>query len=221
MSVGLLSRPPRSIRPAPAGSRPIAPWDARPDGWELIEPSPGERFLTRVDRILLSTADSVADRISRRTFLSRTGQLGLLIGLVGTRLLWGAEEGQAAPFCNTCVDPGETDRNDGACGPSEPCNVLNECSGANNGNCNLGWGCNNSNVQGQVWASGVCQPQNAGGTWDECCGSQITTCRDCCGCKIHSSGTCTQGTCSNKTRYKCICENHTSINCDQTFNLNC
>jgi hypothetical protein len=215
MSVRLLSPPDRPVRPAPYGSRPPGRADGPPDGWQILNQSRFESLVVAGDRALLRASDHLARRISRRTLLKRLAQTGVVIGVAGSRLVWGPDYGLATPRCNVC-DPNE--RNPGACGPSEQCGNL-ECSGTGDGRCNLSHSCNGRSVEGRVWGRASCTT-NQGGTWQECCQNRVWICRDCCGCQVHSSGQCNTGNCSSGTRYKCICEKNTGNFCNPDPNQN-
>lgn len=205
------SVPPRLVRPAPLGSRPTAAWDSPPDGWDLVMPSFGDRVTTVADRPALTVMDSIARSINRRTFIKRVGQVGAVIGLSGARFLWGVESALAVNPCNACVN-GATDNNPGACGPSEPC-FSNECSGANGFQCNLSHTCNNGvSMEGRVYNTSDCTTTQPG-FWEECCQRKLHRCRDCCGCRPHSSGGCNRNVCSAGARNKCICEYNVGTSC--------
>ena len=245
MSVGLRSRPRRAltrsvrqarllrtrlhrfVRPAPPGARAPAPPDSPPDGWRLVSVSPADALLVLTDRGLLWVSDSIARQVPRRTFLTRVGQVGLVVGLTGARVLLRTEEGvgvTALP-CNVCTDPGENDNNPAACGPSEPCGNQECRSGDNRHLCNLDFECNSPprSVEGREWGRSECTT-NQGGKWDECCGGQLAICRDCCGCRTHASGQCVDmfsPFCTNQTRWKCICDKQTTTPCTVGGTANC
>lgn len=194
-------------RPVPAGVRPPASFDARPDGWEHPDGTFVERLSERADRFVLSSSGALARQVSRRQFLGLLAQGGLLVGIGFAGLLWGMPRAAAALPCDV-YDPNFS--NPGACGPSEECDAI-ECGSA--GNCNSGHTCagNNVAVRGQPHLSGEC---GTAGSWDECCPAGLFRCTDCCGCKTHGSGTCADSSCPNpEPHYKCICEKKLQDNC--------
>lgn len=210
MSLELLPRPlsrPRPGRPAPAGTRPPAPGDAPPDGWQAVSSTRLGRVIGVADRLLFVATSAVGGRLSRRVFLGRLGQLGLLVGLSASGLVFGTDAEAVIHNCN--FDDAPDCDNPGACGPSEPCNA-SECT--TTGNCKLTYSCNGKSVEGRQYGSTTCTTSQ-GGSWTECCVNSIWVCRDCCGCAVHSSGTCSTGNCSGATRYACICERNSHDPC--------
>jgi hypothetical protein len=193
----VLRSPPRRLRrPAPEGSRPLelgADWP--PDGWQLVDPSLSDRMVERADYGLLRAADSMARWITRREFLRRAGELGLVAGLATTRVVWGKDVAQAGHVrCYQCGN---------ACGPSPPCPTSRCTSG---GDCNAalsgmryrvhdGWAC--TNTSGQCWIANCCNPPSGH------CETQQAK-KQCCDCCDSGSPNNCTSPCTNK--YKCICE---------------
>lgn len=197
MSKGLLLSPRRVPRPAPPGVRPglARDSDRPPDGWELLNPTPAQRVGVHLDRALLRLADSAARGTTRREFLKRTGQVGLLAGLAASDLLWSPTRAKAfhtSELCKGCPP----------CGPSVFCGS-DDCRA--DGQCQL----NTPNVRRQIYTTGTCSSSSAHNGWTENCCSDcsgqwhcIANCADCCTPDVTGSGTCS---CTNPQRYKCIC----------------
>jgi hypothetical protein len=236
MSVELRSRPRRTFthsvgqtrllrtrfhgfaRPARPGVRAWVPPTVHPtDGaW------PADALLVVIDGGLLWVSDSIARQVSRRTFLSRVGQVGLVLGLSAARVLLGTDGGVAvtAPECNVCTDTGENDVNPGACGPTEPCGNQECRSGDNRHLCNLDFQCGSPprSVRGRIWGTFICTNSQPG-KWDECCQGKLSICRDCCGCRTHARR-CEVGACTGGTRWACICDKETTTSCTADPSLN-
>lgn len=201
MLTGLRLRRHRNTRPAPAGSRPSASTDSPPDGWDLVEPSRGQQASVRLDGALLRVADSAARHVSRRDFLKRVGQVGLVVGLGTVRVLWGPVPRAEAAHCNHY---GQSSSG-GACGPSEICPNLSctaekQCKTAHT--CSQGCG-----VRRQPHTQGTCGSDSASNCWTECCSGTTWRCCDCCTCQTLNEDACMS--CTGCTKRKCICRKPT------------
>jgi hypothetical protein len=207
LSIGLRWLMRDASRPAPLGARPPRlRTDMPPDGWEALKLTPAQSLGASIDSGLLRAADGVARSISRRVFLRRAGQLGLLLGLAVTDVLWFSPSAQALT-CN--FFDGSNDKFPGACGPSEPCGG-SQCNSSDN--CDTKVQCSGGgHLQKQPWASATCGTGD--NSWSENCCSQNGfhwSCHDCCGCTANISGQCDFASCGNHTRYRCICRHQGS-----------
>lgn len=108
----------RSATPSvPAGVQAPAALDKPPDGWTVVNPTLARRFEVQADRILLSATDSLAREISRRRFLKRLAQAGVVVGLSFGNVLWQEHPSRALPLECNCFGQGQA----GPCGPSDIC----------------------------------------------------------------------------------------------------
>jgi hypothetical protein len=200
-------RTPSTPRAAPPGvwAMPLRP-DRPPDGWEVLSPTAGQEALVRLDAALLRFADTAARGITRRGFLKGLGQLGLLLGLTTTGMLWGTELARAhPPACDLFDDPG-----DAPCGPSPICDRDLYCN--DNGNCQA----NRGDTEKRTYGGGSCCSSTCSGTdncWREhCCGHPNWNSHvRCCDCCAPSAGVdCTGSGCPNN---RCICRSKVGATC--------
>lgn len=168
-----------------------------PDGWEPLDPTPGDRVLAHVDRALLRFVNGAAAGITRREFLRRAGEAGLVIGLSASVVLWERPAGAEHTFenCKGCPP----------CGPSEHCGN----SKCKQGDCDLSV----SYVRKRPYGGSNCAPSDAHNCWKENCCDKcgpgktfhcIARCCDCCTTTVTASGICN---CASPTRYLCHCRN--------------
>lgn len=188
----------RHVRPAPAGgARVTSRADRPPDGWIPVDPGLGDRLATEIDRSVLSLADAAARRVSRRAFLRRVADVGIVLGLAVTGLSWGQRTAGAYAHIYSSCDP-IGDPPPGPCGPSGLCDP-STCSNGNcaNNNKKRPWGgstcCSSCSGTDNCWQENCCANNN----WN----SHIKCC-DCCN-STGSGGSCT--TCGGGTAQKCIC----------------
>ncbi len=190
---GSLSKPRRLARPAPPGARPASDVTGPPDGWRRLGVGPLRRAEFTADSTLLLATDSIVRRMSRRRFLRGAGELGLVIGVGASKLLFDAPAWAAPELECNCFGDGES----GPCGPSDLC-FLSECG--NNGHCDSNAVCSNGvHVKGRPHNDMDC---GTSGCWNECCGGTTRLCCDCCGCRQHTIQ-CVSN--CGATHYKCIC----------------
>lgn len=182
-------------RLAPPGTRPPEPRpDRPPDGWSPLKPSRRDRIWSSVDAAVLRLADGVARGLTRRQFLKRAGQAGLVLALSTTNLLWHTGTASADP----CTGP---------CGPSPLCSNT-KCS---SGNCNLSV----SGVKRRVNANtGVhegyaCGSNTANNCWVEDCCSRNGSFWNCCDCCV--SGTQAPLCTPNCSKHACICRTNLHV----------
>lgn len=197
----------RHIRLAPPDAdRVTSRTDRPPDGWIPVDPNLRERISVEVDRNVLRIADSAARRVSRRAFLRRAADAGIVLGVAFAGLGWRQRSADAYAHIYTVCDPNDLDPPPGPCGPSGLCDP-STCSGGN---------CSNNNKK-RAWAGDTCCSGCTGtdNCWQEdCCGdpdwdSHIKCC-DCCN-STGSGGTCT--TCQGGTAQKCICRSKVGAAC--------
>src|SRR3954453_13115654 len=103
-------------RPAPPDVRPAGERSEVPDGWLPVHAGNVAALVMKAEIVALGMLDSAAHTITGRRFLRRLGEAGVVVGVAGSRLLWGMEISQAHTKCNAC---GQGDP--GPCGPSEIC----------------------------------------------------------------------------------------------------
>lgn len=185
----------RVSRTAPPGYVvPVRRMDLAPDGWEPLNPSVRERALIHADSALLRTTRAVARGVTRREFLRRVGQVGLVVGMGTASVVLLPKPAYAR--CFACGDP---------CGSSPDCGQAN-CT---NGNCKTSVGNKkrrHDNFDCFACGSGPCNCWTA-----DCCfcggsNSQKKQCCDC--CSDADPNTCTTGCINNRA---CIC--NSSIGC--------
>ena len=195
-TLSLLRRLSRS-RPAPPGvERTSTRLDEPPDGWASVDPTPAQSVAATLDGTALRIADAAAAAVSRRQFIKRIGQIGLIAGLAASGLLWrpASASGYAETFgyCDPFGDPPT-----GPCGPSGLCNP-DRCT---NGNCTVD---NKRRPYGGNTCCSTCT--GTSNCWREkCCGNpswvSYVKCCDCCA-PGGTNGNCMGTNCTNT---KCNC----------------
>lgn len=184
-------------RPAPPGvERTSTRLDAPPDGWALVDPSATQSAAVALDTFALRMTDAAAAAVSRRIFLKRVGQVGLVAGLAASGFLWNPSpaSGYAATFsfCDPFGNPPT-----GPCGPSGLCNP-DRCTSGN---------CTNSAKRRGYGGSTCCSScSGTANCWREnCCSTpgwmSHVKCCDCCA-PGGTSGNCMGTNCTNT---KCNC----------------
>lgn len=189
-----LTLPPGSFRTAapPGSQRPSRRSGSPPDAWVPLNPSLLQQARSRLDYVLLRAVGSSSRWISRRQFLRRLGQVGVLVGVSAGSVLW--RQDRSLAHGRTCFMPCN------ACGPSPPCNQsLGYCN--SNGQCNLG----TAGVRRRTHDDFTCTCDSCDNSWTDHCCSCLGVhyqCNDCC---TPTGGTdkCVGG-CSDK--HACICK---------------
>lgn len=162
----------------PSGDRP-------PDGWEAVDSSLGDRLTVGMETVLLRLTHAAARGTSRRQFLSRTGGVGLALGLTSGAVLFRAERARAH---------GLSCEGQSACGPSPLCSSL-YCTGAE---CAYG----RADTARRTYATSYCSAQAPRCWYEHCCNQDYNGHAWCCDCCAPSSG----GQClTNNCNKKCIC----------------
>lgn len=188
-----------SLRAAPQGTRPPSiRMDNPPDGWRSVA---GEHRYSLATTLIRSSA-AVADRVTRREILRRGGELGLLVGLQLTGLLWKAGPAAAVdPSCGCNCDDASGEL-PGPCGPSPLCNNSAVCN--SNGNCALSvTGVRRRiNASTNSWPGTSCGCDTCTNCWTENCCSQFNHVYRCCDCCTNGAG---QPRCTGCDKHRCIC----------------
>jgi hypothetical protein len=211
MPNALLQRTHSLTAPAPPGSRRPARFDRPPDGWIRVRTTRRQSLAGRIDLPVVVAADKVARTVSRRHILRRVGQWSLMVGLAGTRSLWGPSVARADVYrCNRFeTDPPGLQ---GACGPSPLCRDIH-CAPNAQHNCDCDLSANN--VRQRTWDDNTCTDATTTNCWqEECCdvNGHVWRCCDCCEASPATNRECES--CPSPTRYMCICRCHAEIdNC--------
>lgn len=187
-------------RPAPPGASPFPGGsEGPPDGWEVVDPSLSDRVVITLDSLLFSAVVRSAQAISRRDFLKRVGQVGVLAGLSMSNLLWSNRPARADGLA--CRDA------DGfPCGPSPVC-PDRFCRA--DGQCKLA----EAGVKRRgPWESFNCASDTANNCWtEECCGPDDPVPNPghfrCCDCCVPTPE---NPRCDNCSKHRCLCKNRTS-----------
>lgn len=196
----------RFARPAPArAGRLSTSMEGPPDGWPIARGHATDRVAERLDRAVLSAADTAALAISRRDLLKRAGQLGLVVSLGVSGILWRARTAAGYAYIYNSCDP-LGDPPTGPCGPNGLCES-SLCSGGN---------CANSQSKRTYGGSGCCS--GCTGTvncWQEncCANNNWNSHMKCCDCCTSSGtgGSCTR--CTGASAHKCICRSKVGMAC--------
>lgn len=182
----------RSSTPAPPGTGRVQTVKGPADAWTSLNPRLPDRIVEGLDRASLRVADRAASAVSRRLFLKRVGQVGLLVGLGLSGLLQGSfvQAYEETVGCNAYGDPPG-----GPCGNSPLCEP-DRCTGQN---------CTDHGKR-RDYRDNFCCGFNCTGSmncWREnCCSwpawNSYVSCCDCCA----MGGTIG---CTNCTGTKCVC----------------
>ena len=202
------------FRPAPPAvySNSRARADHPPDGWMPVGTSMSERLYMQVDGFLIRVSALAARGVSRRQFLRRVGEVGVVAAAAASGVLptrWSkaghAPVGERKACRGTCSP----------CGPSPLCN-LDYCNDDSPKNCATGrpdtkrrryehFDCVGPTVA-NFWFEECCFDSACNGTWKDA----LIQCSDCCG---GAGGTsCSSGSCPNGSK-ACICRGVANPSC--------
>jgi hypothetical protein len=192
-----------SMRLRPLGNRPAPPGtllggtEGPADGWVPVDPKLVQRLLTRADAAALGIVMAIAQGISRRDLLRRTGEVGIALGLAATGVLWGSE----AEAIHTS-EPCNNSTGCPSCGPSPPCGA-DDCRA--DGQCEL----STQYVRKRGYAQGACDSQGVHNCWlSNCCnacGGEWHCVVRCCDCCTPDNNGYTMCSCASPDRFRCHC----------------